>query len=248
MEKLFYSLCISLILLFPPYKSYSQDTLSKSSFTIGADLMSRYNWRGTDYGKSPAIQPTLAWIYKNLIEMGIWGSYSMTGVYSEADPYLKLSFKGLSLILTDYFIYSDTSSAITSWVDFGNTTTNHTFEAALQYKGPEKFPISIYAGTYFYGNDRNWGFDKEKDSSLANYYSTYVEFGYNLKCHKNSFDLFIGLTPFAGGYGNTFGIINAGITGKRNIRISNEFELPVKASIILNPQAEYLFFVFGITL
>jgi hypothetical protein len=42
--------------------------------------------------------------------------------------------------------------------------------------------------------------------------------------------------------------VNAGITGYRTIDITNKFSIPVKASLIANPQAENLFFVLGITI
>ena len=45
--------------------------------TIGADVVSRYVWRGTDYGNAAAIQPSIA---KKIgpITLGAWVSYSFS--------------------------------------------------------------------------------------------------------------------------------------------------------------------------
>jgi hypothetical protein len=227
----------------------AQDTSKcNSSVSLSADVMSRYVWRGADYGASPSVQPCLLYNHAGWFELGVWGAYGLKGVYSETDPYLKLTYKYFSVILTDYFIYSDTQSLKPAYFDYGKQTTNHALEASLLFKGPEKFPVSFLAGTYIYGNDRNWGYDTEKDSTLENYFSTYFELAYSFKCLQSNFDVFLGLTPKAGAYGDDFGIVNAGINAYRKIKITESYELPMKASLIVNPQTERIFFVVGITL
>ena len=226
----------------------AKDSTCKSSVTLSTDVFSRYIWRGSDYGASPSVQPTLYFNGGGWFELGVWGSYSLKGVYSETDPYLKLTYKYFSVILTDYFIYSDTQTKKPAYFDYGKKTTNHALEASLLFKGPEKFPLSILVGTYFYGNDRKWGYDAVKDSTLENYYSTYIELTYSFKCCHNNFDVFLGLTPRAGAYGNTLGVINTGINAYKKIKLTPTFELPLKASLIFNPQAERVFFVVGFTL
>lgn len=245
MKRLISFFCLLVILAFHQYL-HAQD--KKSSVSITSDIVSRYIWRGNDYGASPAFQPTLSYSYSNLFEIGTWGSINTKGTYTEVDPYLKFSRYRISFILTDYFIYSDTCSTRHSYFDYSKTNTNHTFEAALQYKGPDKFPLSILAGTFLYGNDRDWGCNPDKDSTLENYYSTYLELGYTLKFQKYSFDLFLGGTPFAGAYGNSAGIVNIGISGNKKIPVTSDFVIPVKLSLILNPQTERIYFVFGFTL
>jgi hypothetical protein len=219
----------------------------KGKLNITTDICSRYIWRGTDYGAAPSIQPTFAYS-KGKFEIGSWGAYSINGNYSETDLYAKYTAKGFSLIATDYFIHNELSPNHTKYFDYSQNKTAHVFEGSLQYKSPEKYPFSILAGTFVYGNDKNWGYDESKDTTGQNYYSTYVELGYTVKCGGNNYDLFMGLTPQAGAYGNTFGIVNAGISGYKTISVSDKFEIPVKASLIANPQAQNLFFVIGITL
>ena len=227
---------------------YAQNKI-ESKINIATDFVSRYVWRGLDYGKAPSIQPTLAFV-KGGFETGVWGAFNTIGSYHEADLYAKYTLKGFTLNFTDYFVHNETKSNDTRYFDYDSKTTNHTFEGSLQYKGPEKFPVSILAATYFYGNDRVITPDHNDSTKtiIKQNYSTYIEMGYTVTCKEKTFDLFMGLTPKAGAYGNTFGIINLGLTAYRTVKITDKFELPLKASLITNPQAGNLYFVLGITL
>lgn len=225
---------------------YSQSD-SSSRINVSADIFNRYVWRGLDYGKAPSIQPTLSFV-KNNFEIGTWGSINTVGTYSEIDLYAKYILKSFTIGITDYFIHCEVCQNNTHYLNYSAKTTTHAIEPSLLFKGPDKFPVSIFAAAFVYGNDRAWGYDAEKDSTLKNYYSSYFEIGYNVKCKKNAFDLFMGFTPAAGAYGNTFGVINTGITAYRSVAISEKFSLPMKASLILNPQAGNLYFTLGITI
>ncbi|HNW98686.1 MAG TPA: hypothetical protein PKK00_09795 [Bacteroidales bacterium] len=229
------------------YLNAQENEKAKSKINISTDIVSRYIWRGLDYGTAPSIQPTFAYL-KSGFELGIWGAFNTKGTYHEADLYAKYTLKNFTIACTDYFIHNETFPNNTHYFKYDSKTTNHAIEGSLQYKGTEKFPISVLAAAYVYGNDRAWGYDAEKDSTLENYYSSYFELGYTLKCKENTFDLFMGMTPAAGAYGNTFGVVNLGVTGYRTIEFTDKFTLPVKASVIANPQASNLYFVIGFTL
>jgi len=246
---------LTFILLFMLYflcnnKIHAQNK-DTSKINISTDVVSRYIWRGIEYGKSPSIQPTLS-LTKGSFEIGVWGAFNTTGTYNELDPYAKYTLKNFTLTLTDYFINSTSNPNKTKYFNYNQWTTNHTLEGSLQYKGPDKFPISILVGTYFYGNDRKTSIDSSNIYNIikttSQYYSTYVELGYTVKCRNKSFDLFLGFTPMQGAYGNTAGVVNAGITAYRTIEVTNKFSIPVKASLIANPQTSNLFFVLGFTL
>ncbi len=71
-----------------------ENTTSKIKLNFGADLYSRYIWRGSQFGgNSPSIQPGISAAYKNL-EIGAWGAYSIGGNNrsQELDLYAKYSF------------------------------------------------------------------------------------------------------------------------------------------------------------
>lgn len=223
---------------------------NNSSFNIGSDLVSRYVFRGVDYGNSPSIQPFISYRI-NGFEVGYWGAFSISDFYKEIDFYLKYSVFGFTFVLSDYFVPSVTgvpTSKDTRYFVFDNKTTAHTFEFSLEYQLPQEFPLKLYGAVYFFGNDKYFGFDKDKDEKGENYYSSYFEIGYPLTVSENKLDIFLGLTPKAGAFGNSFGVVNLGVTGSKKIKLSNEFELPVKSSLIFNPQESIVHFVFGLSI
>ena len=51
--------------------------------------MSRYIWRGTDYGHSPSIQPTLS-LTAGGFEIGGWGAIATNSFFQEIDLVCKV--------------------------------------------------------------------------------------------------------------------------------------------------------------
>jgi hypothetical protein len=183
--------------------------------------------------------------------VGCWGAIALSGFYKEIDLYAKYSFKNFSLIFTDYYIPSvngTPSSPDTRYFMYADKKTAHTFEGSLLYKASGKFPLWVMGAVFFYGNDKRWGCHPVKDTTNKTYYSSYFEAGYTFNIKENSLDIFIGFTPAAGAYCNKPGVVNVGLTGNRKIKVTRDFELPVKASLIFNPQSSDAYFVFGITI
>jgi hypothetical protein len=223
-------------------------------FSFGADLVSRYIWRGKDYGNSPAIQPNVAFCVAGF-KIGAWGSYGFiynpnTGNYAEFDPYVCYTVKWFTVCITDYFFPNGiTPNEFNHYFNYNNDKTGHIFEASLTFNGPEKFPLQFFAGTMVYGAD------KDKDTTgvyglgTNNNYSTYFELSYPFTIKGIGVKPFIGGIPFGSAlYGPYGGIVNTGITVSKTIRITEKFGLPVYTSVIANPQLENVFFVFGISL
>jgi hypothetical protein len=221
------------------------------SLNIGADIMSRYIFRGTDFGDSPSIQPTLSMTINNF-ELGCWSAISAFSKYREIDLYAKYTIKGFSFIITDYYIPYTTGGSNASpdirYFSCKNKMTAHTLEASVMYNGSEKYPFWVMGGMFFYGNDKRWGYKPELDTTSATYFSSYFEAGYTFNVKENKIDVFAGITPTAGAYGYGFGLVNLGLTGHKSIKITKEYSLPVKGSLIFNPQANAVHFAFGITL
>jgi len=235
------------------------------SLVLGADIFSRYIWRGYDYGNSPSIQPNICFSWKGL-NIGSWGSYAFAkrsieindstivdaGNYSEVDLYISYTYKWFTLMFFDYFIVNGLNpNEGNNYFDYKNATTGHTFEGCLTFDGPEKFPMQVMVGTLLYGAD------KDKDSSgvygagTKNNFSTYIELAYKIHLKRLDMDLrpFIGGTPFGSAwYGPYAGVTNLGLTAKKSIGITPKYALPVQVSLITNPQAQNVFLVFGISL
>ena len=231
-SKVLFTLVFSTISVF----AIAQD--SKGSFSVGADIVSSYVWRGVPqdvtYPKgTPNIQPFAAYTIVGFT-IGAWGSSSFTGTVKEFDIYATYAISSLlSVTVTDYnWNFSQ------SYFAYG-TETDHVLEGTLSYAGVESFPLSATVNTMFYGAD------KKTDGDQA--YSTYLELAYPL---SSSAKVFVGasLTESLNYGTDGFGVTNVGIKVSKAIEITDKFSLPVYGIAGFNPKAENAFLVAGITL
>ncbi|NOU59260.1 hypothetical protein [Marinifilum caeruleilacunae] len=244
--KKFYTFFIGMILFFGQVSA--QETKGELSF--GADLMSRYVWRGTQFSTGPVIQPGIEYS-KGGFAIGAWGSYAYNGDNdgAEADIYLSYTFADdlFTATLTDYFFPTDDIAAKNSYFDYKKKSTGHILEGTLAFNGSEGFPISIMAAMNFWGADQ----DNKGDQQ----YSLYIELGHSFSYKEIDIDVFAGFTPVdadeekgeSGFYGDTAGFVNLGFTASKEVAITEKFSLPLSASLIANPMAENLFLVFGVS-
>jgi len=245
-------LFISMILLLMPFNPAMSQDGPKLKPELGCDIVTSYIWRGSPVYASlgdqnvlaPSFQPGLALGYSGF-KVGAWGSVDFTGTYKELDYYLSYSLKGFTLAVTDYYWTSDWFDD--NFFEYKSDSTSHYLEASLGYKG-EKIPVSILVATMIYGADKQYE-DPAKDN-----FSTYIELGYGFTVSDYKLDLFLGMTPFDGMYGDGYGgkegflNLNTGGKGSKNNKITDNFLIPVKASVIANPQARKMFFVFALTI
>ncbi len=208
---------------------------------VGADLVSRYVWRGIDYGQSPSIQPSLSFSTDNF-EVGFWGAFQLgrdanTLPLDELDTYLAytLHFESTSLTLAavDYY-FPNNVFKFNDFDDEGNGA--HLLEIGAILSGPKELPL--YFSGYF--NAYN-----DPDNTM------YFEVGYSTVLSEIGIDFFAGATPGGEkGYYNTdeFKIINIGVKATKKIKITDKFSLPIFASYVLNPNENVAHLVFGISL
>lgn len=236
-----------LLLLTAGLNSFSQESQSKFTINTGIDLVNTYIWRGTVADQSPNLQPSMS-VTRGAFTLGVWGSGNFTGTYKEVDLYLSYAIKNFTITVNDY-CWSPLIDN-TRYFEYNNEKTGHIFEGALNYKGSEKLPLTFTLATMVYGADKK--IDKIDPVTLVptfiNQYSTYFEAGYSFKLKNNPLDIFMGMTPQEGYYGNTLGVTNVGFTGYRKIKISSDYELPIKGSLIFNPQAGRAYFMLTATL
>ena len=214
---------------------------SQSEISLGADLVSRYIWRGADFGNSPSIQPTLA-ISNSGFEIGVWGAYQL-GRDTNSNPADEIDFSigysfgigetTFNLLATDYYYPN-------SGKKFGNFKNDglgaHIIETSASFSGPESLPLYFSASVNVYNEVDN---------------SAYFEIGYSTSVQNTSLSFFAGATT--GGdnlyYGTrNFNFINLGVTAVKDIKITDDFSFPIFGSFILNPNIEIAYFVFGISL
>jgi len=213
------------------YSQSGDTTRSNWNYAVSADIVSRYVWRGTDYGNSPAFQPDLEVSYKNFT-LGGWGSAAFTSYnIQETDLFFSYKIWKLKFTCWDYF-YLNTNSVRNNYFEYSNNKTGHDFSFDTEFRWSENFPLRILASYNFYGADT--------------LHSSYFEISYS--CHKKIPLVFsVGYTPDKGWYGNGPGFVNIGVGLEKECVISEKISIPVYCKLVMNPQRENIHLVAGIT-
>ncbi len=203
-------------------------------FSFGADLVSRYIFRGLDFGSSPAIQPYFEYSHKGLT-VGAWGSYAFiatpTGI--EADLYASYTFDfGLSAGLTDYYF---------------------PFEE-LKFM-PDSVIKPVRRGSYFDYNNHHY-FELNIKQEIGNFYmaanygffnldnALYFEAGYGFKW----VEVFAGAGNELYSLSGKFNLVNIGAKASKEIKLTKNYAVNLSSSLILNPNAEQIHLVFALGL
>ena len=208
------------------------------SVDLGADLMSRYVWRGADFGESMSIQPSLS-LSAGGFTIGSWGAYAINPQSAGANEHdlwvsyaVETSGGTIEAGVTDYYF----PNAGVGFFNFENDGAGgHQIEPYLSYTGPDPFPISLYGGVFVYNEPGR---------------SVYLEASYPFQVESVDLAVAVGGTPAESAFYGTrqAGLINMSLTAAERIPITDAFSLPVQISYVLNPYAEKTFFVFGVSL
>ncbi len=209
---------------------------SGQSVSLGADVVSRYVWRGADFGESLSLQPALTFGLGGL-EVGAWGSYSISASGADANEndlwatYTIEASSGVSFSfgVTDYYFPAPGADGF-------SYTDAHTLELSVAVTGPESFPVSIYGGMMA----RN-----DPDNSVYLEASLPVAAGGDVEV-----GLVAGIVAGASGFYGTDGaaVVNLGISASKALEITDSFAPPVSVSYILNPDQDRAYLVFGMSL
>lgn len=208
--------------------------MNAQDFSFGADVQSRYVWRGIQFGgESPSLQPGVEMTAGNFA-VGAWGAYSLGGdnAAQELDLYVSYALTdAISVSVTDYYFPEGGSGH--DYLELGSETTGHVYEATLSFAGTDAFPVALTVASNVGG---------------ASTGSTYLEASYD----TNNFTIFAG--GVVGDDDDYYlsedgtGLINVGISMSKDIQLSSSFSLPVNTSLVLNPDAGNVFLTFGFTL
>ena len=205
---------LTIVALLSPNISYSQD--------FGADLVSSYVWRGTQFGSGAHVQPYMD-LGSGSLTGGVWGSFptSAKGGGNELDLWVSYDFGPLALTLTNYTFPGDGGVYADGEGLFNGDYTE------------------LAASTSIMGVDLSAGYFTEVEA-------LYVELGFS----TGAVDIAFGYGDDQGDafYADGgSGIVNMSFSGSKDIQISDSYALPVFGSFIINPEAETAFLVFGIS-
>ncbi len=221
-------------------------TQGKFSVNTGLDFVSRYVWRGMDFGDAPSLQPSITFSYHGL-EFGWWGAYALSNNasdFNEIDTWLNYSYTldnsmRFTVGILDFYLpnagirmfnYHD--------VDDPEGPGAHLLEVGVGVDGPDAIPVSLFGYINIYNDEGN---------------NTYFQLDYRTGLAGTDMDFFVGAV---GGseenpdyYGtDDFQVINVGMTASREIAITEQFSLPISVSYIVNPKEEISYMVFCLSL
>jgi len=210
------------------------------SVELSATIQARHVWRGSLTCDAWNMQPSFNMSKRNFL-VGAWAAYTVDNSYAEVDIYASYSLGSFTFSVLDYFCPNETLR-FNRFFDLDQSTTQHTIDATISFDGTKRFPFSLMVSTLLWGDDLN-------PATGQNYYSTYIEAGYNWsRTATQDYHFFVGLTPYRGYYADSFNVVGVGAGVNQKIKITESFTLPIFGKLILNPYTENLFFVFGFSL
>ena len=197
-----------------PVSSMAQD---KVEFGVGADVVSKYIWRGTDLG-GPSVQPSLSVAYKGL-SLTAWGSI---GFDSEDDKEVDLTLAyetgNFSLSVTDYW-YPEYSGA-------------HTFEAQIGYD------FGLLAANWY----TNFAGDDEEYASYISLIAPFSLIGLDWEAEVGATPWG---TDYYGT--DKFSVCDLSIGASKEFNIGKSFSTTLFAKATYNPTIEKFYATIGIS-
>ena len=185
---------------------------------IGADVVSRYVWRGTDFGNAVSVQPGLAYS-TDAFEVGAWSSWAINGGgANENDLYATVNLGPASITITDYFF---PAAAPADFFSFSDGDGIHILEAAVS----ADLGMASVMGAFNFSGDSEDSFWLEASVPLAALSTDDVE---------------VGVTVGAGNGVYTLDTDPTLVSVSLDVAAGDYF-----AQYILNPDKEITFLVFG---
>jgi len=200
----------------------STNAMAEEGFSIGADVVSSYVWRGTDLGNSAAIQPAISYTFDMGLSIGAWGSYAISEDndgfrYKEIDLTVSMPVGPGSIAVTNYNADPENGRAFDFRDDGANTVE---VSGTLSYGG-----IDFLAGVFVAGNDYDNAWYCEASIPF------YEKDGYSASVFGG-----LGSEDYYGdGEGDSIAIVNTGISVSKD---------RYTASCIYNPDQENTYLVF----
>lgn len=218
--------------------TYAQDKVEAS---IGADVVSRYIWRGQDLG-GVSIQPEVSVGYKGL-SLSAWGNIGIQKPdvedgydLKELDLTLSYGIGGFSVSITDYF-----TEGGEGYFMYDAHRTSHVLEAQTGY---DFGWMAVNWHTNIAGAD-----GMNKDGNRA--YSSYLSVAAPFTLGGLDWTVEAGAVPWSTDFYNDptngFSVCHLSLEASKEIKITEHYSLPLFAQIAFNPRTENAYFTFGLS-
>jgi len=204
----------------------------ESKWSVKADFVSSYVWRGMKIGNGPAVQPDVAFKTGGLT-FDAWGNCN----FAEDDSYetdLSVSYKiKLSECTSLNVLFLDVYTPDSVGAGYFNKN-RHSFEPRV-FLNINKFTVSGACKLH-----RNY-----VDNVYSDAYDTYLEADYLVKKNVN---IFLGAGTEMYTTGDNFNICNIGVSVDKKLVVTDTFSVPFSVLAAINPASEKINVVLKITL
>ena len=239
---------------------FSEVTISakpKVDYNLGGNLVSSYVWRGM-YQSGAAFQPA-AGLSVAGFSLGVSGSTDFTGQgHKEFDVLMSYSIAGFTVTVADYWwagesgIKNPHKKNLNHYFEYRAHETDHLLEAGLSYVLPvEQFPLQVSWSTVFYGADRIFEMDEEGNViGSRQAYSSYFELSCPFVCGPVTLTPAVGMSPWTSQscyLNDGFAVTNVSLKAQHDLKITENFALPIFVQAIWNPDRQDVHCVFGIS-
>ena len=218
---------VTLLGMLVPATVTAQD---KFEVSLGAEVVSKYVWRGFDQASGTSVQPSLGLAYKG-ISLSAWGSTSVTDLEpKELDLTLAYSIGGFGIAVTDYWWSGESGK-------YGHYKESHYFEGALSYNFGDKVPLTLSAAMMFAGADKNPDGDQN--------FSAYFNAAYDIACPSE-----VTLTP-SKSYMYTgekiSGFTDISLKAAKEVKVTDSFSIPIFVQFTVSPVMDKTYLIFGMS-
>lgn len=223
-------ICMVLTLVLISFTGMKAQESVEADFGVG--VVSSYAWRGMKLDDAAA-QPSLSLGYKGL-SLGAWGSVGLTGGdYKELDFSLSYKKSGFFVGLTDYWC----ADSQKKYFDYSDNTL-HVLEAGLGYD------FSLLSISWYSNILGATGQNSDGDDVMSSYVEVSAPFSFG----DLDWTATVGAAPFESSYYGVdgFGIINCSLTASKDLTIGSA-TIPAFVQLMANPDAEKMFFTFGVS-
>ena len=218
----------------------------KVDVSLGADVVSRYVWRGLNVGDAPSVQPSIAAGYKGF-ELGTWGAYSLSNEATDGDEidfwlgytHEFASGAAIGLLVTDYY-FPNAGEKFSNFQNYDDEdgAGAHTVEIGGSVTLPGSLPITLAGYINVYNDEGN---------------NAYFQADCPVTAGETDLNFFVGVTPGSDKnpdyYGaDEFKVLNVGVTASKEVQFSESFSLPISGSFIVNANLDMAYLVVGFSL
>ena len=197
----------------------------KVEFAANAQLVSRYLWRGQDYGHAPSFQPGAELSWRGFA-FGAWSALRIAGDGEpELDFYISKELGKFTFAVWDYWSYDKVLR--TQYFDYNSVTTSHMFEGQVIYSTGEKNRFNLLLSSLFFGADPTK--------------SLYGEVEYVKEFGKNEIALVAGYQFKGEYYAPHNGFVNIGCSYLRYLWDFGKYSTFVSFSLTANPALKKTF-------